>query len=316
VKKQPVSVAGSLGIETSAFYDQGMATEASLPLIAKQDWLEPLEEGLQKGLAAAFELDELRGKPIQNALHGVWLGHSLHPALVGIPIGAWTTAFVLDIAEETTGDRSFRRGADLAVATGLVGAAGSAITGLTDWKDVDGPPRRTGMVHALINIAATVCYAASAVQRRRHRRGSGRALAYAGFGLSMTAAWFGGHLVSADQIGVEHKAAAEPPGQFVTVARLDELAEGQPHRVLQQEYPIVLVREGPRIYALAEVCSHLGGPLSEGTVEGDCLRCPWHGSLFDLHDGEVVESPATRPQAAFDVRVTGNLIELRLRPRR
>ena len=292
-----------------------MPPEASLPSIAKQTWLEPLEESLQKGLAAAFEPDGLRGKPIENALHGVWLGHALHPALVGIPLGAWTTALVLDVAEETTGDRRLRAGADLAVTVGLVGAAGAAITGLTDWKDVDGPPRRTGLVHALFNIAATACYIASAVQRKRRRRGSGRALAYTGFGLSMAGAWLGGHLVGADQIGVEHKATAEPPGDFVPVARLDELAEGKPHRVTHQEYPIVLVRQGQRVLALAEVCSHLGGPLSEGTVEGDCIRCPWHGSLFSLHDGEVVESPATRPQSSFEARIEGDQIAVRLRPR-
>jgi nitrite reductase/ring-hydroxylating ferredoxin subunit len=290
-----------------------MAPETTLPSIAKQTWLEPLEEGLQKGLAEAFKSDALRGKPVENALHGVWLGHPLHPALVGIPLGAWTVAFVLDLVEEATGERHLRRGADLAVAVGLAGAAGSAVTGLTDWKDVQGPPRRTGMVHALLNITATALYVASAVQRKRRNRGAGRALAYAGFGLSMTASWLGGHLVFSDQIGVEHKAAAEAPSDFVPVARLTDLSEGKPHRVSHQDYPIVLVREGERVFALAEICSHLGGPLSEGTVEGECIRCPWHGSLFRLEDGEVVESPATRPQSAFEARIHGDQIELRLR---
>jgi len=90
-----------------------MAPETTLPSIAKQTWLEPLEEGLQKGLAEAFKSDALRGKPVENALHGVWLGHPLHPALVGIPLGAWTVAFVLDLVEEATGERHLRRGADL-----------------------------------------------------------------------------------------------------------------------------------------------------------------------------------------------------------
>lgn len=291
-----------------------MPTQPTLPLLAQQTWLEPLEEGLQKGLSAVFAPDALRGKPIENALHGVWLGHALHPALVGIPLGAWTVAFVLDLVEETSGERQLRRGADLAVAVGLAGAAGAAITGLTDWKDVDGPPRRTGMLHALLNVAATGLYIASAIQRKKRQRGPGRALAYAGFGLSMAASWLGGHLVFADKIGVEHKALAEPPADFVPVARLAEVAEGQPHRVLHQEYPIVLVRQGDRILALAEVCSHLGGPLAEGTIEGDCIRCPWHGSLFSLQCGEVVESPATRPQTAFEARIQGDQIEVRLRP--
>jgi nitrite reductase/ring-hydroxylating ferredoxin subunit/uncharacterized membrane protein len=288
-----------------------MSTAVTLPIIQKQEWLEPLEDGLQKGLKAVFAPDTAIGKPIENALHGKFLGHSLHPAIVGIPIGAWTVAFVLDIADESTGARHLRRGSDWAVVTGLIGAAGSAITGLTDWKDVDGPPRRTGMVHALLNITATALYVASAVQRRRGQRSAGRSLAYAGFGISMAASWLGGHMVSADQIGVEHRAIAEPPNDFVAVAALADLEERKPHRVVHAEYPIVLVKEGDKVFALAEVCSHLGAPLSEGTVEGDCIRCPWHGSLFCLEDGEVVESPATRPQAAFEARVINGQVEVR-----
>ncbi len=275
--------------------------------------LNKLEDGLQSGLKTVFAPDTAAGKPVENALHGVWLGHPLHPVLVGIPIGAWTVGCVLDLVEDTTGARNVRPGADIALAVGLAGAAGAAVTGLTEWKDVDGPPRRTGFLHAALNVTATVLYVASAIQRKRGKRGAGRSLAYAGFGISMVSSWLGGHLVFADQIGVEHRAAAEPPQDFVPVVALAELSDGKPHRVVHNEYPIVLVRQGEQVFALAEVCTHLGGPLSEGTVEGDCIRCPWHGSLFSLHDGEVVESPATRPQSVFEARVNGDMIEVRLR---
>ncbi len=66
---------------------------------------------------------------------------------------------------------------------------------------------------------------------------------------------------------------------------------------------ILLVRRGEKIFALGETCSHLGGPLSEGKLEGDIVECPWHGSRFCLKDGSVVDGPATHPQPKLDVRV-------------
>jgi nitrite reductase/ring-hydroxylating ferredoxin subunit len=59
----------------------------------------------------------------------------------------------------------------------------------------------------------------------------------------------------------------------------------------------------------------MGGPLSEGQVEGDSIRCPWHGSRFALSDGRVLEGPSTFSQPCFDVRVRNGQVELRLRAR-
>jgi nitrite reductase/ring-hydroxylating ferredoxin subunit len=75
----------------------------------------------------------------------------------------------------------------------------------------------------------------------------------------------------------------------------------------------VLVRRGDRIHALVESCAHLGGPLSEGSVEGGAIRCPWHGSLFALEDGRVLEGPSSFPQPCFEVRVREGQIEVRPR---
>ncbi len=74
---------------------------------------------------------------------------------------------------------------------------------------------------------------------------------------------------------------------------------------------IVLVKQGDSIFALRETCTHLGGPLSEGKVEGDGIRCPWHGSRFCLKDGRVLDGPAVFPERTFDVRVRDGQIEVR-----
>ena len=76
--------------------------------------------------------------------------------------------------------------------------------------------------------------------------------------------------------------------------------------------PVLLYRKGEKIYAIAATCSHLGGPLGEGTFTDDCVTCPWHGSTFRLRDGAVVHGPATSPQPRFAARVVGGRVELSL----
>jgi nitrite reductase/ring-hydroxylating ferredoxin subunit len=99
------------------------------------------------------------------------------------------------------------------------------------------------------------------------------------------------------------------------VLAVADLNENEPRRVEAGGVPVVLVRQGTRIFALADTCSHLGGPLSEGTLEDCSIRCPWHGSRFALDDGRVLDGPATNPQPHFDVRVRGGQIEVRVAQR-
>lgn len=75
---------------------------------------------------------------------------------------------------------------------------------------------------------------------------------------------------------------------------------------------LVVCEADGTLSALAERCSHLGGPLSEGEVADGCVRCPWHGSTFRLSDGRNVTGPATAPQPAFDTRVRDGRVQVRL----
>jgi nitrite reductase/ring-hydroxylating ferredoxin subunit len=74
---------------------------------------------------------------------------------------------------------------------------------------------------------------------------------------------------------------------------------------------VLLLRRGERIYAIAETCSHLGGPLAEGEIEDLSVICPWHGSRFALDSGQVLDGPATFPQPCFETRVQHGQIEVR-----
>ncbi len=290
-----------------------MESGGNLAFIQKQEWLLPAEEGVQNAVNQAYESGGAAAKKVQNALNGVWLGHPLHPVLVGIPIGAWTSAVILDLIEEVTGSRKLNAGADAAIAVGIAGAVASAATGLTDWKDLQGAPRRTGIVHGIFNVVGLALFAASLAQRRRGSRASGRALAVAGLAVTGFTGWLGGHLVYRDKVGVDHSAVIDPPRDFTAVLAEADLSEGQMRRVEHNGFRVLLAKKDGRLHAIGETCSHLGGPLSEGKLDGDCVVCPWHGSVFSLKDGSVADGPATHPQPCFDARVRDGQIEIRLK---
>jgi nitrite reductase/ring-hydroxylating ferredoxin subunit len=110
---------------------------------------------------------------------------------------------------------------------------------------------------------------------------------------------------------VDHTIGQQYPREFTAVLPDKDLAEGKMRRVEWNGNRILLARRDERIYAIAEVCSHLGGPLAEGDFEGCTVRCPWHGSRFSLEDGHVIDGPSTHTQPCLDVRVSNGQIEVK-----
>lgn len=126
----------------------------------------------------------------------MWLGGPLHVVLKDVPIGSWAVAMVFDVLDLALDRPEFALAADISIAIGLVGAAGAAATGVTDWSGVDPPARRPGLIHRLLNIGATALFAASLVLRRRNSRTKGRISSALGYALMSYAAHLGGQLVS------------------------------------------------------------------------------------------------------------------------
>lgn len=281
--------------------------------IEQQDWLAPVESGLGQVADATLGGEGPVAQKVRNFLHGVWLGHPLHPALTDLPIGAWTTAAILDLRAILTGDKSLDRATRTILGIGILGAAGAATAGLNDWRQTDGRARRTGALHGLLNSGALALFGTSWLLRRRNQTPAGRLLSFLGLGLASFSAYLGGRLVYDERIGVDHAPRQELPDDFVTVMDENELAEGVPHHALVNGIDLVLVRRGQRIFALAGNCAHLGGPLYEGQLEGTSLRCPWHGSRFDLETGQVLDGPAAFAQPCLEVRVRLGQIEVRRR---
>jgi len=278
-------------------------SEVAMESIERQEWLDPVATQLSSAVRAAYTSVGDAGQRLKNVAHGTWLGHPLHPVLTDIPIGAWMTAAVLDVTAECTGDRGYARAADVAIGFGLAGAVGAAATGLTDWSETDGAAKRSGLVHGLLNIAATTLYATALIMRRNGNRSTGQAVGLAGLTVASAASYLGGALVSRDRIGVSHAdildAAAVRPA-----LEQASLQEGEKKKIDVEGGAVVAIRQHARTCGLAEHCSHLGGPLSEGTLEDGSIVCPWHGSRFALDDGRVIDGPATHPQPHFDIRET------------
>lgn len=271
--------------------------------------LDRVAEPLSKAVREAYEAAGPMGRRAKNIAHGVWLGHPLHPVVTDVPIGAWTTALALDAAGGA--EPGMRRAARVAIGVGLLGAVGSAITGLTDWSETGGRSRRTGLVHGLLNVVATGLFAASWVGRRNGSDSSGKALAWAGYAIAAGSAYLGGHLVFNQRIGVTH-AAIDEPETFTPVAQSSEVPDASMKRARKDDVDVLLVRQHGRVCALAHPCAHMGGPLSEGTLKDGSVVCPWHGSEFALDDGRVLNGPATHRQPRFDVREQGTSIEVKV----
>jgi nitrite reductase/ring-hydroxylating ferredoxin subunit len=261
-------------------------------------------EGLDPAVTAGQRIARyLQPGALRDTLHGVWLGHPVHPLLVQAPIGAWLSAAVLDAG---LGSKTAVR---RLVAAGLAASAPAVLAGAADWSEQHEQQMRVGVVHALANTTAIGLYGASLLTRSAR---AARMLRFGGLAAVGIGGVLGGHISFRLAGGANH---AEPvphliePGWHDVMAAAD-LPDGQPVRGMLGEVPVVIVRQARQVYALGDRCSHMSGPLSDGELADGCLTCPWHGSVFRIRDGSVARGPATAPQPAFETRIRAGIIQL------
>lgn len=250
------------------------------------------------------------GGGVKDVVSGVFLGHALHPLMTDLPIGAWTSATILDLV----GGESSRPAAQKLVGIGLAAAAPTAWTGWTDWADTEpgnDPVRRLGIVHAAANGTAALLYGLSLAARRRGSHTTGVLFGLAGAGAMGAGGWLGGDLVFARGVGVKQTLFADEPQDWTPVLDASMLGDDRPVQALVGDLPVVVVRRNGTIYALADRCAHRGGPLHEGELVGNCIVCPWHGTHFRLDDGSVVRGPSAYPQPVYEARVNDGRVEVR-----
>ncbi len=95
---------------------------------------------------------------------------------------------------------------------------------------------------------------------------------------------------------------AKAVSDFVRVASTSEIPEGKMRKVIVGSQQALVVNVKGKYYAIGNVCTHMGGPLDKGILEGYEVQCPLHGSRFDVTNGQVKRGPAARPEPVYDTR--------------
>jgi nitrite reductase/ring-hydroxylating ferredoxin subunit len=101
------------------------------------------------------------------------------------------------------------------------------------------------------------------------------------------------------------------PGEFVPVAKIDELSPGQMKWVAVNGERRVLANVEGTFYAISDVCGHRNAPLSRGKLQGFLIECPLHFAQFDIRTGELVSGPVSMAVPVYEVRVGDEMVYVR-----
>ena len=262
----------------------------------------------------------LKNRRIADALHGVWLGHPLHPGLAAFTAGSFISATLLDTVGRPVGGG--RAPSSFLIATRQAQTPPTLAPGWADWSVSHHDQQRVGRVHAAANIGSVGLYAAALVQRLRGRS-QGRLLSIAAGAASGAGALLGGHMGYRQAVGANHaeEIAHIGPENWQTLGPISEVPVGKPVKRTAGDVPVFVLRRTEEIgrdavRILSNRCPHLSAPLDEGeilTVDGEeHVVCPWHQSEFRVSDGCVVHGPATAPVPRFEARVLGDQLQARV----
>lgn len=294
--------------ERGSGYSPGMKQIELSDRIADQRWLDGVAGAVRDATHKV-----LRPGVLKDALHGVWLGHPLHPALAQLAVGCFAGAAVLDATGERDG------AATRLIRWGVLSSVPTAVAGLADYADGHEEQQRVGVVHATANTTALACYLASLGLRAKGRHAAGVAMGLAGFALAGAGAALGGDLAFRHASGANHAAEVPHtgPSDWTDLGAVGDFPDGRAERRQAGLIPVFVLRRGTEFTVLHDRCSHMAGPLHDGelvVVKGEqCVRCPWHGSVFRVDDGFVVHGPATSPQPVLDSRVVDGRLSVKVR---
>ena len=157
--------------------------------------LHAFTSGLENADALDPVVDTVRGavtavpRPVRDVLHGDPAGHTLHPAIILLPVGAWIGSAILDFLPGS------KKASRALVGAGVATILPAVVTGLADWSMLPNKrQQRVGLVHAASNTVATTMYAVSFVQRSRGKHGSGKLFGLVGLAFVGVSGYLGGHL--------------------------------------------------------------------------------------------------------------------------
>lgn len=100
---------------------------------------------------------------------------------------------------------------------------------------------------------------------------------------------------------------------YVKVGQVEDFAVGSLKKVMFNGIDLVVANVSGKLYAITNTCTHRGGPLDQGELEGSVVICPWHGGQFEVTTGKAVGPPPIRDEVSFDIRVVGADVLLKKR---
>jgi len=278
-------------------------------------WARPwarLWNGTASAMDAFYRVLGRPGKLLQDLLNGSVLGHSLHPVVVDVVIGGSTAAVLLQVLS-WFGVTGLRVALLWILALTWLAGLSAIVTGLTDFKDTaTGDERHVVGLHGLINIVATALFAVAFFALLSDADALAGVLLLVAYLVVGVGGFIGGHVVFKYGYMVNHNAFShgKKAKEYTPILPAAELSEETPTKAMLGPTALVLVRRGDVVFALKETCSHAGGPLSQGTLEGDTIICPWHASAFRLSDGAVRHGPAATRQVTYRARISGDQVEV------
>lgn len=276
------------------------------PLAGIANWLARL-------LTTVYRILGRPGKLLQDLLNGVWLGHSLHAVLVDVVVGGATAVVLLDVLRVVFGVEGMLDAATWVLALTYAAGVVAILSGWTDFKDtVDGDERNVTGLHGIINAVGFAGFGLSLFYRLGGDHDAAFWPMLIGYAIISLGAYIGGHIVFKYGYMVNRNAFSKGKRakEFTAVIPAGEVPEGKPVKATYGATAIVLVRRGEVVHALKDTCSHAGGPLSAGPLDGDRITCPWHGSVFRITDGAVVHGPASSRQVSYRARINDGQVEI------
>jgi len=239
--------------------------------------------------------------------------HPIHPMLIPFPFAFLTGAWGFRLAAAFSDNEDLKTVSRYLVPTGLAAGLLAAVPGVVDYLGSVPPQssaRQRATNHALFNVGSLTLFALSWLADRKHRRGLPLALETAGTATLCVGGWMGGTLAYRNQIGVDHRYAnagkwqearidGEKAGALEGVSR--DLEMNQRKLVHAGGKRVAVGRTGKGYVAFQDRCTHKGGPLSDGVLMCGTVQCPWHGSQFDVHTGDVKAGPAEVKIETYDV---------------
>jgi nitrite reductase/ring-hydroxylating ferredoxin subunit/uncharacterized membrane protein len=233
--------------------------------------------------------------------------------IIPFPFAFLTGGWAFGVAAALTRNRDFRTVSDHLVPAGVAAGLLAAVPGLIDYRGSvppDSSAKERARKHGLTNGAALAFFTAGWLLSRRSRK-SAAPLLLQGLGSAALAAgsWMGGVLVNRNQIGVDHRYAdagkwqeetRQPAGPRALAFAAAPLKVDQMKLVHAGTTRIAVARTEKGYAAFQDRCTHRGGPLSDGVLICGTVQCPWHGSQFDVHTGEVKCGPAEEAIETYD----------------